>query len=271
MQLPGPVRAVVGLLATAADEAKHLPDRAVELPMLAVSSALQMSLRAQQRYARLAARGDDVINRRPVSDEPPAWATFDDPVSPDELSSTTLDDPDAAQRARAAGQLLDQLLGMGEQAASESANGTGSSAPDTGDPSDGTDADVVDFPTPAARQRATTSSAAKPPPAAKRTAAKRAPAAAPAAKKATKNPPVAAPADKQATPGTKVIAKKSSATDAAPEKGRAPAKEQAPPVPKAATKKVVPAATGRAAKSTGKTINKPRHGTPSAFDTVDDD
>src|SRR4029077_9581795 len=56
MQLPGPVRAYVGLLATAADGAKRLPDRAIEFPMLAVSTALQMSLRAQQRYARLTAR-----------------------------------------------------------------------------------------------------------------------------------------------------------------------------------------------------------------------
>ena len=29
MQFPGPVRAVVGLLAGVADEAKHLPDRAI--------------------------------------------------------------------------------------------------------------------------------------------------------------------------------------------------------------------------------------------------
>ena len=111
MQVPGPVRAVVGLLATAADEAKHLPDRAIELPMLAVSTALQMSLRAQQRYARLTARGDDVLHRRPTTDEPPAWATFDDPVSVGELRAVGLDDPDPAERARAATQLLDELLG----------------------------------------------------------------------------------------------------------------------------------------------------------------
>jgi len=110
MQLPGPVRAVVGLIATAADEAKHLPDRAIELPMLAVSSALQVSLRAQQRYARLTARGDDVLNRRQTTDGPPPWATFDAPLSSDELHAT-LDDPDPRQRARAASQLLDELLG----------------------------------------------------------------------------------------------------------------------------------------------------------------
>jgi len=110
MQLPGPVRAFVGLLAATAEEAKHLPDRAIELPMLAVSSALQMSLRAQQRYARLAARGDDVINRRPPSDEVPPWATFDAPVSDSDLRAIGLADPDPGERARAAGQLLDELL-----------------------------------------------------------------------------------------------------------------------------------------------------------------
>jgi hypothetical protein len=110
MQLPGPVRAFVGLLAVTAEEAKHLPDRAIELPMLAVSSALQASLRAQQRYARLAARGDDVLNRRPPSADPPSWATFDDPVSVDELRAVGLEDPDPALRARAASQLLDELL-----------------------------------------------------------------------------------------------------------------------------------------------------------------
>jgi hypothetical protein len=87
MQLPGPVRAFVGLIAVTAEEARHLPDRAVELPMLAVSSALQLSLRAQQRYARLTARGDDVLSRRPPSDEPPPWATFDDPLTAEQLAA----------------------------------------------------------------------------------------------------------------------------------------------------------------------------------------
>jgi hypothetical protein len=79
--LPGPVRAAVGLVAVVADEARTLPDRAIELPMLAVSTVLQLSVRAQQRYAQLAARGEDILNGRVASDEPPPWATFDDPVT----------------------------------------------------------------------------------------------------------------------------------------------------------------------------------------------
>jgi hypothetical protein len=125
MQLPGPVRAFVGLLAATAEEAKHLPDRAIELPMLAVSSALQMSLRAQQRYARLAALGDSVINRRAApSEEPPAWATFDAPVPDDELRAIGLADPDPGERARAASQLLDELLGGVDGSRARTAAGT---------------------------------------------------------------------------------------------------------------------------------------------------
>lgn len=90
MRLPGPLRAAIGLAATASDEARKLPERALELPMLAVSSALQMSLRAQQRYARLTARGDEVLRGQP-SDDPPEWATFDDPVSASDLHDTAFD------------------------------------------------------------------------------------------------------------------------------------------------------------------------------------
>ena len=119
MQFPGPVRAVVGLFANAAEEAKHLPDRAVELPMLAVSTALQMSLRAQQRYAQLAARGDEVLSRRPATDDPPPWATFDAPVSIDELRHGAPPNDQAV----AASDLLDELLGA------DGAGGAGTDEP----------------------------------------------------------------------------------------------------------------------------------------------
>jgi hypothetical protein len=93
-QLPTPIRAALGLVATAMDEARNLPDRAIELPMLAVSTALQMSLRAQQRYAHLAAKGDELLSRGEVSDEPPEWAQFDAPIAVDKLNIA----PDTAPR-----------------------------------------------------------------------------------------------------------------------------------------------------------------------------
>jgi hypothetical protein len=78
--LPTPFRAALGIVATVMDGAKDFPDKAIELPMLAVSTALQMSLRAQQRYAALCARGDDLLAGRRTTDDPPPWATFDEPV-----------------------------------------------------------------------------------------------------------------------------------------------------------------------------------------------
>jgi hypothetical protein len=78
VSLPTPLRAALGLAVTVVDEARRLPDRAIELPMVAVSTALQMSLRAQQRYAALTARGDALLSGRQVGDEPPEWARFDD-------------------------------------------------------------------------------------------------------------------------------------------------------------------------------------------------
>jgi hypothetical protein len=77
--LPTPVRAALGLAAVAVQQARTLPDRALELPVFAVSTALQFSLRVQQRYAELALRGDELLGRlREPPEEPPSWATFDD-------------------------------------------------------------------------------------------------------------------------------------------------------------------------------------------------
>ncbi|MGH8961734.1 MAG: hypothetical protein ACRDWT_11180 [Jatrophihabitantaceae bacterium] len=92
-QLPTPIRAALGLAVEAAEQARHLPDKAIELPMLAVSTALQLSLRAQQRYAMLAAKGDELINHREPTDEPPPWATFDAPVE------VPADEPPAAGKS----------------------------------------------------------------------------------------------------------------------------------------------------------------------------
>jgi hypothetical protein len=78
--LPGPVRATLGLAVVAVENARSLPTKAVEVPVAAVTLILQSSLRAQQRYAELTMRGDELIGRlRGTPDEPPAWATFDEP------------------------------------------------------------------------------------------------------------------------------------------------------------------------------------------------
>lgn len=118
MQLPGPVRAALGLAAVAADEAKRLPDRAIELPMLAVSTALQASLRAQQRYARLTARGDAVLSHGRTTDEPPPWATFDD--DPADTAGTAAAAAPELGGGDLGRQLHEELFGDSPSAAAES-------------------------------------------------------------------------------------------------------------------------------------------------------
>ncbi|HEY9475587.1 MAG TPA: hypothetical protein VIS06_17280 [Mycobacteriales bacterium] len=78
--VPMPLRAAAGLAALAIDEARRLPRRLVGLPVLAVSGAMQASLRVQQGYTELAVRGDQLLAQlRPGSpEETPPWARFDE-------------------------------------------------------------------------------------------------------------------------------------------------------------------------------------------------
>lgn len=77
--IPTPIRAALGLAATAVAEARKLPETLPQLPVVAVSTAMQASLRVQQHIATFAARGDEVLSQlRGTSAEPPTWATFDD-------------------------------------------------------------------------------------------------------------------------------------------------------------------------------------------------
>jgi hypothetical protein len=204
MHLPAPLRAAVGLVVTAADEAKHLPDRAIELPMLAVSTALQMSLRAQQRYARLAERGDAVLNRREVGDEPPDWATFD------EFPGTDVSPGDAAEASR----LISDLFGTD----TPTLNGA-----------------------PVAPTDAAFGADASAGPVAKKTASK-------AAKKAAKK-----------------------ASKKAPKKTAAKATNRAPGATSASAGGTAAKKTGAKSAGGGKSVSKPRTGTPSRFDAVEDD
>ncbi|HEY2203154.1 MAG TPA: lipid droplet-associated protein [Pseudonocardia sp.] len=76
--LPMPLRLAAGLVATALEEAQELPRKLTELPMTAVSQALQASMRVQQRVTELAIKGDRALGAlRPVP-ETPTWARFDE-------------------------------------------------------------------------------------------------------------------------------------------------------------------------------------------------
>lgn len=81
--IPIPIRAALGLAATAVEEARKLPETLPQavttVPVVAVSLAMRASMRMQQRIATLTAKGDQVLSEfRGTPSEPPAWATFDD-------------------------------------------------------------------------------------------------------------------------------------------------------------------------------------------------
>ena len=80
--LPLPVRIAAGLVATAVEQARDLPRLALELPVTAVSQALQASMRLQQKVTELAIKGDQVLGVGPPIEDEPAWATFDEDLPP---------------------------------------------------------------------------------------------------------------------------------------------------------------------------------------------
>ncbi len=85
--LPMPLRIAAGLVATAVEQARELPRKVVELPVTAVSQALQTSMRLQQKVTELAIKGDRALSTLRPAPESPTWARFDEdepPLSRDE-------------------------------------------------------------------------------------------------------------------------------------------------------------------------------------------
>ncbi len=102
--LPAPLRAYIGLVATAVETAQGLIQRAPELPVEAVGNTMQLSMKVQQRYQELVARGDELLSHLigPPA-QPPGWATFDE------------DEADSGAASGAAG--TDRDVASGEQSA----------------------------------------------------------------------------------------------------------------------------------------------------------
>jgi hypothetical protein len=76
-EIPEVVRAVAGLAATVLDEARKLPETLPGLPVRLIGQALQTSLKLQQQYSGLVARGDEVFTGL-RGDAEPGLATFDE-------------------------------------------------------------------------------------------------------------------------------------------------------------------------------------------------
>lgn len=76
-EIPEAVRAAAGLVATVLDEARKLPETLPGLPVRLLGLAMQSSLRLQQQYSGLVARGDEVFTGL-LGNSEPGMATFDE-------------------------------------------------------------------------------------------------------------------------------------------------------------------------------------------------
>ncbi len=76
-EIPQAVRAVAGLAATMLDETRRLPQTLTSLPVRVLGLAMQATMKLQQHYSGLVARGDEVFTRIRGEDEP-GLATFDE-------------------------------------------------------------------------------------------------------------------------------------------------------------------------------------------------
>jgi hypothetical protein len=89
-EIPEVVRAAAGLTATLLDEARKLPQTLPALPVRAIGLAMQTTLKLQQEYSGLVARGDELLTGL-RGDREPGLATFDDdlPAATGPLGSRT--------------------------------------------------------------------------------------------------------------------------------------------------------------------------------------
>ena len=87
-EIPEVVRAAAGLAATVLDEARKLPETLPGLPVRVIGFAMQKAMWAQQQYAGLVARGDELFTGLRGEDEP-GLATFDDDLPEDAPAAGT--------------------------------------------------------------------------------------------------------------------------------------------------------------------------------------
>src|SRR3954467_2699026 len=87
-EIPEVVRAAAGLAATVLDETRKLPETLPGLPVRLIGFAMQKAMWAQQQYAGLVARGDELFTGLRGEDEP-GLATLDDDLPEDAPAAGT--------------------------------------------------------------------------------------------------------------------------------------------------------------------------------------
>jgi len=119
-EIPEVVRAVAGLAATVLDEARKLPETLPGLPVRLIGQALQTSLKLQQQYSGLVARGDELFTGLRGEAEP-GLATFDEdvdlpaaaPTHPRTSAFDRVDEPADTVAEELADELADDLAVAG--------------------------------------------------------------------------------------------------------------------------------------------------------------
>src|SRR3712207_9152843 len=86
-EIPQVVRAVVGLAATVIDDTLQLPRTLPGLPVRVIGLAMQATMKLQQHYSGLVARGDEVFTGWRGASEP-GLATFDEDLPPAPAAGT---------------------------------------------------------------------------------------------------------------------------------------------------------------------------------------
>src|SRR4051794_19908752 len=89
-EIPEAVRAVAGLAATVLDEVRKLPETLPGLPVRLAGLAMQTSLRVQQQYSGLVARGDELLTGLRGEHEP-GLAIFDEDLPEPSARSSAFD------------------------------------------------------------------------------------------------------------------------------------------------------------------------------------
>ncbi|HEX2072833.1 MAG TPA: hypothetical protein VHF92_03530, partial [Geodermatophilus sp.] len=125
-KIPEPIRAVAGLAVTFLDEARRLPSTIPGLPVRFLSLAMQATMKMQQQYAGLVARGDELFTGLRGRHEP-GLATFDEDLPVEEpvrsVRSSAFDRatvPDESRDAQIAEKAADdELLGLPPEVAPE--------------------------------------------------------------------------------------------------------------------------------------------------------
>lgn len=90
--VPTPVAAALGLVPTVVDGVKSLPGKAVQLPVLAISSALTALETVRREYGDLAGRGEQVVARLRGTDRDGTEGWAGEPAAPYAAAEDVIDD-----------------------------------------------------------------------------------------------------------------------------------------------------------------------------------